>query len=415
MKKVTKILSLALAAAISLAGCGAAGKAGTNADTANQKEVASIGDSATPATGNVTQESEAKELVDFNIGHLPATGHILYFIAYEEGFFAEEGLNVTLTQYSNNTEELAALESGKLDVAPINATNLIKFLGEGHDITSFGGVMSDGHALVIDPDLVEGLSEEEYYNNLEILKGRTIVLQANSTYDIEFRTALLEAGFDLEKDITILTADSGTDAFNALKNKEIDGAAVYAPFRQKALNDGYVSLMYCDEIDYFDHPICCREVTLTSKLEEDPDKYVAFTRAMIRASQFLLEDKDKSIDDALKYLDIDREILYEDTYNHSINNPDPDESKTVTFYNAMLRLGYIDTEIDVTESVNNVIYETALQQLIDAEPDNAYLKELQTYHENAVYTAKCCTEDQATSELADCCGGDEPKTADCCD
>jgi NitT/TauT family transport system substrate-binding protein len=76
---------------------------------------------------------------------------------------------------------------------------------------------------------------------------------------------------------------------------------------------------------------------------------------MIRASQFLLEDKDKSIDDALKYLDIDREILYEDTYNHSINNPDPDESKTVTFYNAMLTLGYIDKEINVTESVNNEI------------------------------------------------------------
>ena len=26
-------------------------------------------------------------LKEFNIGHLPATGHILYFIAYEEGFF----------------------------------------------------------------------------------------------------------------------------------------------------------------------------------------------------------------------------------------------------------------------------------------------------------------------------------------
>lgn len=402
MKKWAKFLSLALAATISFTGCGSAGT--------------TAGATTTGATtAEASDNGNTEELVDFNIGHLPATGHILYFIAYEEGFFAEEGLNVTLTQYSNNTEELAALESGKLDVAPINATNLIKFIGEGHDITSFGGVMSDGHALVIDPDLVEGLSEEEYHNNLEILKGKTIVLQANSTYDIEFRTALLEAGFDLEKDITILTADSGTDAFNSLKNKEIDGAAVYAPFRQIALNDGYIPLMYCDEIDYFDHPICCREVTLTENINADPDKYVAFTRAMIRASQFLLEDKDKSIDDALKYLDIDREILYEDTYNHSINNPDPDESKTVTFYNAMLTLGYIDKEINVTESVNNEIYETALNDLISKDPDNAYLKELQEYHENALYTADCCTKDGTTGETADCCGDAEEKVAACCD
>ena len=233
MKKIIALLLGIALTAVALSGCGASAQAAGKGDN-------------------------GKELVDFNIGHLPATGHILYFIAYEEGFFKEEGLNVTLTQYSNNTEELAALEAGKLDVAPINATNLIKFLGEGHEVTSFGGVMSDGHALVVDPDVVEGLSEDEYRRNLEVLKGKTIVLQANSTYDIEFRIALKEAGFDLEKDITILTADSGTDAYNSLKNKEIDGAAVYAPFRQIALNEGYVPVIYCDEVEYFEHPICCR-------------------------------------------------------------------------------------------------------------------------------------------------------------
>nr|MCR5282622.1 ABC transporter substrate-binding protein [Lachnospiraceae bacterium] len=205
----------------------------------------------------------------------------------------------------------------------------------------------------------------------------------------------------------------------SLKNKEIDGAAVYAPFRQIALNDGYIPLMYCDEIDYFDHPICCREVTLTENINADPEKYVAFTKAMIRASQFLLEEKDKSIDDALKYLDIDREILYEDTYNHSINNPDPDASKTVTFYNAMLTLGYIDKEIDVTKSINNEIYEKALDELIEKDADNDYLKELKEYHDDALYVADCCTKD-ADGKTPDCCAENaekaenEEQTADCC-
>ncbi|MBO7334780.1 MAG: ABC transporter substrate-binding protein, partial [Lachnospiraceae bacterium] len=360
MKKIIALLLGIALTAVALSGCGA------------RAQAAGIGDNG-------------KELVDFNIGHLPATGHILYFIAYEEGFFKEEGLNVTLTQYSNNTEELAALEAGKLDVAPINATNLIKFLGEGHEVTSFGGVMSDGHALVVDPDVVEGLSEDEYRRNLEVLKGKTIVLQANSTYDIEFRIALKEAGFDLEKDITILTADSGTDAYNSLKNKEIDGAAVYAPFRQIALNEGYVPVIYCDEVEYFEHPICCREVTLTENIEKDPDKYVSFTRAMIKASVFLLEDHEKSIEDALKYLDVDKAILTEDTYNHSINNPDPDEAKTITFYNAMKELGYIENEVNVKDYINNSIYEKALDSLINEDPDNTYLKDLKQYHEGALY------------------------------
>ncbi len=372
MKKVVSIFLAAILLSLSLTtGCGSAKVADAGADGT---------------------------LKEFNIGHLPATGHILYFIAYEEGFFEEEGLKVTLTQYSNNTEELAALEAGKLDVAPINATNLIKFIGEGHDVTSFGGVMSDGHALVVDPDVVEGLTEEEYRGNLEILKGKTIVLQANSTYDIEFRIALKEAGFDLENDINILTADSGTDAYNSLKNKEIDGAAVYAPFRQIALNEGFVPIIYCDEIEYFEHPICCREVTLTENIEKDPEKYVSFTRAMIKASVFLLENHEKSIEDALKYLDVEPEILTEDTYNHSINNPDPDEAKTITFYNAMKELGYIEEEVAIADHINNDIYEQALAALISEDPDNTYLKDLDEYHQNALAGSTV-----ATAVTADCC------------
>lgn len=337
------------------------------------------GCSSSGTADNQQQES----LTKFNIGHLPATGHILYFIAYEEGFFADEGLDVTLNQFDNNTAELAALEAGKIDVAPINATNLIKFIDEGHELASIGGVMSDGHALVVTPELVEGVAPED--RTLELLKGKTIVLQAGSTYDLEFRMALTEAGFDLDNDITILSADSGTSAYNSLKNREIDGAAVYAPFRQQAIEEGYFPLLYCDEINYFDHPICCRDVVLSEKVESEPDKYIAFTRAMIRASQFLEENHDESIEDAAKYLDIDTAILEADTYNHSINNPDPDEAKTVTFYNAMKELGYVENDIDITNYVNNDVYLEALSQLIAEEPDNEYLAGLAEYHETAVY------------------------------
>ncbi|MEE1013369.1 MAG: ABC transporter substrate-binding protein [Clostridia bacterium] len=330
--------------------------------------------------GNTQSEGS---LTKFNIGHLPATGHILYFIAQEEGFFEEEGLDVTLTQFDNNTAELAALEAGKIDVAPINATNLIKFLGEGHNLTSIGGVMSDGHALVVAPEIVEGLDPSEY--SLELLKGKTIVLQAGSTYDIEFRIALKEAGFDLEKDITILSADSGTSAYNSLKNKEIDGAAVYAPFRQKAIDDGFKPILYCDEIDYFEHPICCRNVALSDSVTNNPDTYIAFTRAMIKAGEFLENNHAGTVADAKKYLDLDDNILEGEIYNHSINNPDPDEAKTVTFYNAMNELGYIEKEVNIPDYVNNEIYEKALAELSKANPDNKYYSDLLAYHANATY------------------------------
>lgn len=335
------------------------------------------------STAAGTSEASS-ELTPFTIGHLPATGHILFFIGYEEGFFADEGLDVTLKQFDNNTAELAALEAGKIDVAPINATNLINFVSEGHKLTSIGGVMSDGHALVVNKDVVEGVDPKDY--SLELLKGKKIVLQAGSTYDVEFRMALKEAGIDTEKDLTIVSADSGTSAYNSLSNGEIAGAAVYAPFRQKAIDSGFVPLLYCDEIDYFDDPICCRSVALEENVISAPEKYEAYTRAMIRAAEFLENDHSKSIEDAKKYLDIDADILEKDTYNHSVNNPDPDEAKTVTFYNAMKELGYLDdkTAINISDYINNDIYENALNQLAQNDPSNEYYKGLLEYHEEAV-------------------------------
>ncbi len=372
-----KNLAAVLLAALTLTGCAA-----TSAQPADSTIPTEPAASQAEVSETETAAETKAELIPFSIGHLPATGHILYFIAQEEGFFREEGLDVTLTQFSNNPEELSALESGKIDIAPINATNLINFIAEGHDLQSFGGVMSDGHALVVNPKVVEGVDPADY--SLDLLRGKTIVLQKGSTYDIEFRIALKEAGIDLENDIDIQNTESGTSAFASLQNAEVDGAAVYAPFRQKAIDAGYVPLLYCDEIEYFDHPICCRDVAITSNVTEKAEAFEAFTRAMIRASEFLENDHAGSVADAKKYLDVDPALLEAEIYNHSINNPDPDEQKTVTFYNAMKELGYIDKEIDITQNVNNAIYEKALSDLLAEEPDNAFLKGLDDYHKNAV-------------------------------
>lgn len=377
MKKI-RTFTCILLAALALTGCAPAANGQSTEPTTAPADSAQTEDT----TATEVPSETAAEPVKFNIGHLPATGHILYFIAYEEGYFAEEGLDVTLTQFSNNSEELAALESGKIDVAPINATNLINFIGDGHDLVSIGGVMSDGHALVVNPKLVEGLDPEDY--TLDLLKDKTIILQKGSTYDIEFRIALKEAGFDLEKDVHIENTESGTTAYASLKNAEVDGAAVYAPFRQKAIDEGYVPLLYCDEIDYFDHPICCRNVAISSHVTEDPEVFEAFSRAMIKAGEFLENDHVGSVADAKKYLDVDTDLLESEIYNHSINNPDPDEQKTVTFYQAMQELGYVNHEFDITEHINNAIYENALNALLSENPDDAYLKDLETYHQNAV-------------------------------
>ena len=79
---------------------------------------------------NLNTDSEKTE---FNIGYLNSTAHLLAFVAEEEGYFDEEGLDVTLTQFSSAAELASGLESEKLDVAFIGSVPTLTFQSTGHD------------------------------------------------------------------------------------------------------------------------------------------------------------------------------------------------------------------------------------------------------------------------------------------
>ncbi|MBP0961606.1 MAG: ABC transporter substrate-binding protein, partial [Oscillospiraceae bacterium] len=72
------------------------------------------------------------EKTNINIGYLNSTAHLLAFVAAEEGYFSEEGLNVTLTQFSSAAELVNGLESDKLDLAFIGSVPTLTFQSQGH-------------------------------------------------------------------------------------------------------------------------------------------------------------------------------------------------------------------------------------------------------------------------------------------
>jgi len=95
-------------------------------------------------TGCSKTEKKAKELTDFQLGLMLGTSHLFGFVAVEEGFFQEEGLNVTLTTFSSTGELVAGVESGRLDAAFIGSTGTVTNQAAGHNITVFGGAMTNG-------------------------------------------------------------------------------------------------------------------------------------------------------------------------------------------------------------------------------------------------------------------------------
>lgn len=171
-KIAAAVCAATLTAAFSLAGCSTAPSDSTDPDA---NEVA-------------TEEAAASYTI--NLGHLNSTAHVLAFVAEEEGFFDEEGIDATLTQFSSNAELVSGLESENLDVALIGSVPTLVNQSSGHEISIFGGAMTNGHGVVIDSKYTEGYCD----SNPDSDYDATASLKADA---LDF--GYIEEDFDLEE------------------------------------------------------------------------------------------------------------------------------------------------------------------------------------------------------------------------
>ncbi len=168
------------------------------------------------STAPQTADAGKLEQTTFALGHLNSTAHLLGFVAAEEGFFKEEGLTVTLTQFASAGELVSGLESGKLDAAFIGSVPLITNQANAHDLTIFGGAMTNGHGYVIKSKYIPANFKE---GDISVLKGRNVASVKNSVQDLELlvllKNANIEIGTGPDK-VNIVYFASQKDAFNAL-------------------------------------------------------------------------------------------------------------------------------------------------------------------------------------------------------
>ncbi|MDR1131322.1 MAG: ABC transporter substrate-binding protein [Oscillospiraceae bacterium] len=385
MKKILSISAAALLALSLLAGCG------PNTDSASPATGASspASDISSPAPvtspGNAAAEKGTPDHPTVALGHLTSTAHLLAFVAAEEGFFTEEGLSVTVTQFASAGELVAGLEGGQLDAAFIGSVPTITSQAAGHDITIFGGAMTNGHGYVIKSDLVpEGFKE----GDITVLTGRNVASVKNSVQDYELLVLLKNAGLEIgtgADKVNIVYFESQKDAYNALAGSEIDAVSVYSPYASIARAAGHTVVYYCNEVEDFHDQPCCRQVALTGALAQNPNTYTAFERALIKAYKFSQENREETIDDVAKYITIETsQIEYEVYGGHAKSVPDPDKKATVTLKNGVVAFGYTDgQDYDIDSLYNTALYRTALEQLIAENPDDGVYKDLKTHFDSA--------------------------------
>ena len=279
---------------------------------------------------------------------------------------------------ANGTELASGLESGKLDAAFIGSVPAITMQAAGHDLTIFGGAMTNGHGYIIKSKYTEGVDDPDF----TLLKGKNVAVAKNTMDDLELQLLLRDAGIAIgegEDKVNLVYFDSQSNAYAGLSNEEIDACSVYSPYASLAKSQGYEVVYYDVEYDQFANQPCCRQVATSAQIAENPNTYVAIERALIRAYQFTQNDHEKTVQDVSKYIDIDPELIDVEVYGgYSVSHPDPDKQATSRLKDDVVSLGLIE-DYDIAPHYNTDIYQTALTQVISQSPDDSVFQEMQKH------------------------------------
>lgn len=258
MKKFIALL-LALIMCLSLAACGAKSEAPAPAPSAAPAE--------TPA-------EPAVEPVTLNVAYMANWGSLwAVATADAKGYFAEEGITLNLTVFENGPTEIAAMESGAMDVA---------FIGPGaHKLCSTGNAEVFLLQHLGDGDSILGLKG---IKTLEELKGKKIGYAAGTSSETILTTALASVGLTMD-DVDALSMDA-TALTTAALSGSVDAVAAWSPYSLTILAEGKDVTDICSNVDFANLVSPGSWVVNPKWADEHEDLLVRFIRAMYKGMDY---------------------------------------------------------------------------------------------------------------------------------
>jgi len=219
---------------------------------------------------------------EVKLGVQPWLGYGPWWIAEEQGYFADHGLDVEVIDFTWDQDMNAALASGRLDVEAAATNTLIALLNQGVDAQAF---------LLLDASYeADAIIAHTDIQSIEDLAGREVAYELGATSDLLLNYALNEAGMSVEdiEPVPIAAADVGV----ALIAGQGDVAVTYEPYISAALRDRdeYAVLYTAAE-----RPGLISDVMIARReyIEQNPEIIESLALAWDDAITFLRENPDE--------------------------------------------------------------------------------------------------------------------------
>ena len=317
------------------------------------------GSSTTTSESESTQAAtDSAELKDFNVilDWYPNAIHSFMYVAQEKGYFAEEGLNVTMTAPAGVSDGLTFPAAGKAEIGLYYMNDCtIGYADEGMDIEVIGAINQGSLSCAIALKENNILSPADFvgkkvgYSGSESSKAM-IIDCAKSCGVEESDFELIDVGFDIE---TAITSGNVDVCFGGMLNNEV----------VELQNNGY-------EIDYwtleeYGVPEEYEIIFVANKTayEADPDLYDGFLAACKKGFEDVSADPEAGLDVLFEHEDAENYALNRDVEKASLdilldlekNSGNEFLSMTAETWNNntawLLEKGLLKNDVDASEFV----------------------------------------------------------------
>lgn len=223
------------------------------------------------ACGNTPAKDEN---VTLRIAYMPNWGALwAVSTAQAKGYFEEEGITLELVPFEDGPTEIAAMESGNIDIS---------YIGPGaHKLCSTG----NAEVLLLqhlgDGDCIIGLKG---ITTLEELKGKTIGYAAGTSSETILLKALESVGLTMD-DVNALSMDS-TALTTAALSGSVDAVAAWSPFSLTILAEAENATDICSNADFAALVSPGSWVVNPKWADENADLMARFVRAMYKGMDY---------------------------------------------------------------------------------------------------------------------------------
>lgn len=225
-------------------------------------------------------ENKVTTLTKVRVASVPAIVEAPTHIAYQNGYFKQQGLDVELTINPDGKTSLEQLLSGEIDIATVTGTPVVYSSLKGNDFSIFGNIDHSRIHFVV-------ARKDRGINSIADLRGRKVTVMFGTSGQF-FMDSLLAINNMSAADMEIVNLN-GPAQVKAFEAGEVDAVFCWIPFPLQALVTlgDRAALLPSDSV----RP--CSWVIVTTKdfARNHPEIPQKFLRGLITAQDFIQQNR----------------------------------------------------------------------------------------------------------------------------